>query len=467
MNQTRTFRRFPRRTALAGLGASVAATALRPLISQAQGAPAPQRLLIIHRPIGTVPAEWWPTGAGDQWAASSILSELDALHHDMVVLRGLKCPQAGWTGNLPAQGMLAMMSPPPPTGGSWPELVPNAGDSNNRFITATAASIDQLLLQHVPGLQGTTIASLQLGVSQQAAQPAYASVGSLSYSKPAEQALATPLAPLVDPSAVLQQLLDAAAGPNAVAALDKSLYGFLTTDVQRLRDRAPSSESPKLDAHLEALRALEAEQAKSACSVGSLRLGPLPPRTPDRTEDEARYDEVAKQQLQLIKAAFQCDLTRVITFTFAPAQSNLRFWKILPPDSVNNSAGLYELSQTNQNDTLQARLAIERYFAARTAQLLLDLKNTPDPLGTGSLLDNTLVVYLSECSGEGYHGASNMPVLAFGGKFLGLNGGSYLDFFNDRYMCDFWVATANAWGHDMPAFGAPEWNTGPLKGLYG
>lgn len=100
-----------------------------------------------------------------------------------------------------------------------------------------------------------------------------------------------------------------------------------------------------------------------------------------------------------------------------------------------------------------------------TASLLLDMKDTPD--GAGSLLDNTLVVYWNNCSIGNSHDTVDIPVLLFGGKFMNLQGGSYLQF-PHRYMSDFWVATAQRWGYqEMTSYGAPMWNTGPMPGIYG
>jgi len=449
--------RLPRRAVLAGLGVGGGATLLGPLVGQARASGAPQRLLIIHRPCGTVPDQWWPTGGVTTWRASPILAEFAALRDDMVILNGINCPRdPNATGSKPAQGMLAMMTPPPPSGVAWPATAGyEAGDPNTTAITAVDESIDQLLRREVPALQAP-IASLQLAMSSQL-DPA--SVAAFSYLKAAGQATPSPLLGEPNPTAALQQLLGALPDPVANAALNKSLYDFVSGDITRLHDRAPASQSAKLTAHLEAIKQLELQLVPT--------LGPLPVAGvgADETADEARYLEVCKQHTQVIKAAFACDATRVITLSFGTAQSSLRFSKILPPGTVSDFDGLYSIGQ---NTGAQASLAaIERFVARTTAQLLLELKNTPDPAAGGSLLDNTLVVYWSECSIANTHGVQNMPVLAFGGKFLGLHGGSYLTFSN-RTMSDFWVATAQAFGYQaLTAFGAAEWNTGALPGLFG
>lgn len=456
-----------RRAILAGLGAGTAATFLHPLLGKAQSTLAPQRLLVIHRPIGTMQSVWWPTGIGKAWTTSTILSELEALREHTVVIKGLNCPYADWTGNKPALGLMSMMTPAPSRDASWPETRNSSGDPNSRFLAPFDASIDQLLLQNVTGLQGAPLPSLQLGVSEQSALPGNTSVGCLSYVKAAGQELATPLVPVVSPIAALQSLRGVAAEPSASAALDKQLFHFLREDVQRLEGRAPATESAKLNAHLAALSGLEASLEAAACTLPE--LGALPEAPPGVTQDEAHYDTVQRQQLQLIKAAFQCDLTRVITFSFGTGEPGMRFQKILPPGTVYDGSSLYAISQNNSSDNAaHAHIQVEKYFARQLAALLLDLKSTPEPQGEGSLLDNTLVVYLSECSGISYHSPVDMPVLAFGGKSLGLNGGQYLQFYDPRCMPDFWVAVAQAFGYtELKAFGAPEWNKGPLPGLFG
>ena len=173
--------------------------------------------------------------------------------------------------------------------------------------------------------------------------------------------------------------------------------------------------------------------------------------------------------MQLIKSAFQCDLTRVVSFTFAYNHSPLHFINILPPGTITNGDVMDDIATNAGSGHLQAQEAIDRFFCQQTASLLLDMKNTPDGPNGDSLLDNTLVVFFSECSVGNTHDVRDMPVLAFGGKFLKLHGGSYLQFGDSaRTMADFWVQTAQAWGYkELTSYGDAMWNKGPLPGLYG
>src|SRR4051794_40513341 len=94
-----TKQRFSRRPFLAGLGATGAGMFLRPRIADAQGV-VPQRLLIIHRPEGSVldamsgcPYWWFPTTTGPSYMLSPLLQSFGPVKANMLVIRGVDCPR--------------------------------------------------------------------------------------------------------------------------------------------------------------------------------------------------------------------------------------------------------------------------------------------------------------------------------------------------------------------------------------
>jgi Protein of unknown function (DUF1552) len=476
--------KLTRRAALAGLGASGAAALLRPLLARAQLGTSPQRLLLIHRPCGTLADKWWPTGGVKDWVTSPILSPFEKLRSDMVVMKGVDCPRnQNWLGNKNGAGMIAMMAPPPMDKGPsdyhvWPVLPGFSSqaqeDTNASFFTSPDKTIDQLFLEKIPALRGTPIPSMQLTSSlESAAAMLECCARVVSYAKPDPAAeLTTPLWPEVRPDVVFKNLfgLGLPMSPTDTASqmLDKSLLDFVASDLNRLKPRLPSSQVPKIDAHLAALRSLEQSIGNGARACMPPTLGPLPVPPAGVPLLDGQYLETCKQHMQLIRAAFQCDLTRVISFTYAYGTSGIHFRNVLPPGAITNSEGHYGIANGGGgNSWPQALEAIETFYAEMTASLLLEMKNTPDGAGPGSLLDNTLVVYWNNCSNGNSKDTRDIPVLLFGGKFLGLQGGSYLQF-PQRYMSDFWVATAQRWGYEeMTSYGAPMWNTGPMPGIYG
>jgi hypothetical protein len=477
--------RLTRRAALAGAAGAGAAAFLRPFFAEAQTGASPQRLLLIHRPCGTVPDKWWPTGGTTDWVSSSILAPFDKLRNDMVILRGVDCPRVqNWLGDKGGAGIIAMMSPAPNDKGPsdlhvWPALpgytVAEQNDTNAKFFTALDKSIDQLFLEKISGLKGTPIPSVQLTASMQSANTNTDSCDRVvSYAKPDPFApFPTALWPEYRPSTAAANIFGAATGMNPTdlrsKALRKSVLDFVSSDLNRLRPRVPASQRPKVDAHLAALHDLEKRIDQSGGPVcAPPTLSPLPTPGLGMSTIEAQYLEICKQQMQIIKSTFACDATRTLSFTYAWVYDEVRFINVLPPGTIVDSEGHHDISHHGGIGYAQAMEEIEKFYSQMTAGLLLDMKNTPDPSGSGSLLDNTLVVYWNHFCDGNSGSIEDMPILLFGGKFLNLQGGKYLQFgTNARTMADFWVETAQAWGYrEMTSYGAPMWNKGRMPGIY-
>jgi hypothetical protein len=459
-----------RRTLLAGLGSAGLGTLLLPLLrAEAQGT-GPQRLLIIHRPCGTRPEKWFPsTGGVKDWATTPLLSSFNELRNDMVVLKGIDLPRTDeWPGDRHGAGMLAVMCPPPSYQGGWP-IIPGssreeAEDGNGKAFSATGPTVDQELLNNAAGLQGAPIASLQLGASLESMKGTGPEcLRSLSYA-----GFHQPLWPEARPEVVFDNVFgglvagmaDPAAAEN-VRLARKSVLDFVTRDVTGLRDRAPSTERPKLEAHLEAIRSLESQLA-AGVACGKPALAPLPSIGGDAYEaNNSRHARAARHQGELIKAIFQCDLTRVISLTYAYGNTDISI-SAFPGQSAEE--GHHEASHWSDGQGIRWQEDVDKFYGDVTAQLLLDLKNTPE--GSGTMLDNTLVLYFSECCLGNEHSIPDNPALLFGGKSLGLNGGSYLQY-SDRTFADVWVETFRRFGYNKPVHGDPYWNRGALPGLYG
>jgi len=504
--------RILRRTFLGGLGTSAAAAFVRPMVAQAQTGASPQRLLSIHRPCGSAmnqkaqpgaPSWWWPTSGaagGTDWvvAPGGLIDTFKSLRNDMVIMKGVHCPRVQeWLGDKHGAGMLAMISPSPkdpkPSLAAWPVLpgrtAQEQADTNAKFFTATDRSIDQQFLNTISTLKAK-IPSIQLTPDLVSAKPPDCCLRAISYAKdstdPAVQP--TPLYGEADPSTAFKNIFGqvmANVDPAQVAriqAQNKSVIDFISGDLTSMRPRLPVAAQQKVDAHLTAIRALE--QTLAGQGTGRVCMPPTAPAS-GGTDNDARFHAVSLADMQLIKTAFQCDLTRVASLTFGWGNSDIHFSKVLPNASsmvgTTNTEGYHNISHNGGGDTHdQAQFAIDKYFCSVVNGLLMDMKATPDDLNGGNMLDNTLVVFWNECSVGNPHDTKDMPTLLFGGKFLKMNGGRYFDYSSlnngsGRFMSDFWVQTSKAWAQaagvtgytPLSSYGAPMWNTGTLDGIYG
>jgi hypothetical protein len=475
---------IPRRAVLAGIGATAAGMFMRPLFASAADA-SPTRLLIVHRPCGTRPEVFFPIG-GDNKNFSldfsapvngvtipSITKSFIPLIPNMVLLNGITCPRDhSWAGDQHSAGLISMMTgkrfisipgtPPivPPYPVQTPAYQP---DSNAKNVVADGMSIDQMLLgEAMANLGGRPIPSIQ-----STAYPPSA-VGLPAFRVMSYKGSNQPLFPESRSATLFNQIfgsVGAGLSPDALARMqtqNTSILDFVNKDLTRLRGHVPSSQFTKLDAHLDSIAQLE--KAISASTAAASCAKPSQLTLPTPTGDEAKDDDAmhlanAKNQLGIISAAFQCDLTRVATFTFAHGNSALEFSNI--DQNFSQSGGHHDISHNTSAGLAQAR--IDQTYCETLAALLTNMSTIPD--GSGTLLDNTLVVFFNEVSDGNSHSITNMPVAMFGGKKLGLQTGQHLHF-NGRYMNDVWSAIAGAFGVTMK-FGDSAYSTGPVASLFG
>ena len=79
--------------------------------------------------------------------------------------------------------------------------------------------------------------------------------------------------------------------------------------------------------------------------------------------------------------------------------------------------GHHELShEPDTNEKAQEKLTkINNWFASQLAYLAKQLAETPEPGGTGSLLDNTLILWTNELGKGNSHTLDNIPFVLVGG----------------------------------------------------
>jgi len=452
MSRTVFAKSVARRSVLGAVGASLAGLLIRPLQARAANGP-PRRLLIVHRPCGTIPENFFPPiGAPKVFDLPAITRPFEPLRSDLVIASGVTCPRdPAWPGDQHAAGLICMVS-----GKRFIQTpgTSSSGDPNTKQIVAADASIDQYLAAQAPTLSAAGLRSLQ--------STAYlpSSGGLPSFRVMSYRGTNQPLFPEHDAAALFKSLFGNLSADDLTRQDDdKSVLDCVTQDLARLQDLIPASEKQKLDSHLAAIQSLEQNLVASglaACRPPAQL--PLPSGDGMQTLDEAQHLALAQNQLGIIQAAFQCDFARVASFTFAHGNSDLRFQKMV--DGVPLLGGHHELASDTSAASSITR--IDQVYSEQLAKCLQNMKAIPE--GNGSLLDNTLVVYLSECGLCVVHGIENMPVLLFGAKNLGLQTGQHLDF-GGRYMNDIWSAVCAAFGLDA-TFGDPAFGSGPVGGLF-
>ncbi len=120
--------------------------------------------------------------------------------------------------------------------------------------------------------------------------------------------------------------------------------------------------------------------------------------------------------VEMIKLAFACDLTRVVTISNS-------IWDDAPIDPQRDGGLHHECPGSN------AAADRQKWGLKKFLKIAKALSSTTDPFGGGTLLDNSIMLYTNEMGDwtEG-HTVLNLPVLTFGKAAGFFNTGNYVDF---------------------------------------
>jgi hypothetical protein len=392
-----------RRTFLRGVGATLALPLLDAMVpaltATAKTAASPvRRLGVIYVPNGMAMDYWTPTAEGTAFDLPPVLLPLASFRDRLVIVTGLNGPAGGGTH----------------TGAS------------TRFLTGVRAetdgtagvSMDQLVARELG--QYTQLSSLELALDGRdnsgTCEGKYicAFTNTISW-----RSRATPLPMENNPRAVFERLFGDGGSTDSTRRLDqlrrdRSILDSIRDTVADLQARVGPADRRKIQEYLDAVRDLERRIQKAEEQSGK-EITPVeqPAGVP------ATFEEHAKLMFDLQLLAYQCDLTRVITFMIGREFSGRTYPEIGVPEAH------HPLSHHQNDRTKIASLAkVNAYHATLLAYYLEKLRVTAD--GDGSLLDHTLLMYGAGMSDSNAHDYHNLPVLLVGGVAGHLQGGRHI-----------------------------------------
>jgi len=430
-------KRLSRRVFLGGAGAAIGLPLLRSIVPARAAADTvacapPKRFLAMFVPNGIVMRSWTPAATGREWALTPTLAPLAPVKDDLIVVSGLTHP-----------GYRTQDIGHPAGVGSFLSCkVIREGET-----LANGISMDQVAAEQIGAC--TRIPSMQLGLNSGGSRTGtcagdYACAYELNISW---ANASTPLGPLNNPSIVFDQLF-AGFDPTATDAeqlrrrvLRKSVLDYALDDATSLSARLATSDRLKLDQYLTAVRDLELRIERSSsgpsCAI---------PERPGEPIDVPDHIDIFNELMVL---AFQCDITRVITFMFDRALSGRAFpWLGIPDDGAHHRVSHHENIEAN----LVTLERIDNWYVSQLANLLVRLKETEDVDGS-SLLHNTCVYYASDIEDGQSHLRHNMPVLLAGQLGGAFDTGRHIRYAPMTPKGNLFVSILNALGVGVTSFG--------------
>ncbi|MBL8825774.1 MAG: DUF1552 domain-containing protein, partial [Planctomycetaceae bacterium] len=178
-----------------------------------------------------------------------------------------------------------------------------------------------------------------------------------------------------------------------------------------------------LQQYLDAVRDTEVKLARAQKWIDT----PIPQVDTSNLHLEATPAEARlyfQTMYELIYLAFLSDSTRVATFQLGRENGEG------PHDLLSRAVGLggaHGLTHAVKEPNGWKNLGTyNRYQAEEFGRFVQRLKDTPEPTGQGTMLDNTFAMHGSASSS--FHLSRNYPIISAGGKNLGFTNGRYLKF---------------------------------------
>jgi Protein of unknown function (DUF1552) len=233
-------------------------------------------------------------------------------------------------------------------------------------------------------------------------------------------------------------------------AKDKSFLDLLRSDISRMNGRLAAPEKAKLEQYLESLRTLEMQIAKR----GEAQTGCQKPTV--NVADSASLDQQIKAHIDIVFAAQKCGLTRVSHIAFEGMEGPHIVYSWL-----NDPRNHHDDHHANDTAMLQK---IATWWFERIGQMLSLLAATPE--GNGTMLDNSLVLFLNTCGGSHHRGYNTHPLIMWGSAGGKLRTGRYLSYAESKHcMSDAYVSVANLLDVPLTTFGSAQHCKGALPGL--
>jgi hypothetical protein len=422
-----------RRVFLRGLGVTMALPWLESVPSWGAAlagdggpAPAPRRFAAMFMGCGVNPVHWWAEGSGDAMELGPCLAPLEGLKGKINVVNGLFNKHATGVGIHPGQ-----------TG----NILSGAALKKGAELRG-GVSIDQVLARHL-GDQ-TPQPSLVLGC-EQPITGYHETNFSMAYSSHISWESATSPVPMeVYPSLAFDALFD-----NRGSQRNRSILDRVREDASGLSRRVSAGDRAKLDEYLTSVREVErrvapmrAEQQAASEARGPAAVGM--PRPENGLPEDVR--EHMRLMCDLVAIGFQTDKTRVATLLLCRDISGL-FYPFLDVRAAHHGA--------SHDDKSDAYLRVTQYYVEQLAYLAGRLDAMPE--GTGTVLDNTCLMFVNSMFSGSNHDASRVPLVLAGGLGGTIETGRALDYRDrpddDRKLCSLYLAILDRMGVRLDEFG--------------
>ena len=293
---------------------------------------------------------------------------------------------------------------------------------HNSELTPIAPTVDALL-----GLKHSTGPYPVFGMATNGSLRGQASVPDDAYVFPNLTALKAGqgVAFQASPTKAFNELFGSAVmAPEALKkelTLNRRLMDFLKDDAKRISNRLAQEDRERFDGYIETFDALRVRDERKTALKDRIKKS-APEYVADKFTSMQHMDRM-EAQFELGAAALVAGLTNVVTLrpdTLGTLYQDLGF-QTLGLHAIGHGAVL-----PSGMNSYQMRKKVDAYHMGLVAKMAQTFENIPE--GDGTMLDNTLIVYLSCAGGKHHGGNTDWPAVLLGGCGGKLKMGQYLQY---------------------------------------
>jgi hypothetical protein len=431
-----------RRTCLQGIGASLALPLLEVMgwaeTIEGKAHKPPVRLGFMFMPHGVIMDQFWPADAESFLSSPPpALESLRPVLEQCLLMKGISgVPIAPFNGAPHALELSTWLT----------ATLPNPGKRNEINI---AISADQIAANYIGAF--TTLPSLELATMPQTWKENQEGLNEAYYSHCSFRSPTQPVPAEINPRNVLNRLFNTkeqlpGGGLSRMSSLDRNMLDLVLGGARELRRTLPATDQRKLDEYLDSVRsverriaAIEARQREAALEKAgvrpSKRKDSSSPPVEIKIPEGDKRSEYMQVMCDLVVLAFQTDTTRVCTYI----------------GSTPNGVSYPELgftdkhhSQTHHNNQLEMVRKVAAITAFNIEQFAYMVKKMHSLReGSGTLLDNCIMMWGSGLEDGNKHTRENLPFIIAGrgggsihtGRFLAETRGNQGDLLTTLLTC--------------------------------
>jgi hypothetical protein len=420
-----TKKHLSRRTFLRGAGTAVALPFLHAMVPAlaAQSKARPFRFGAVYVPNGIYPQLWHPDKVGSDFEFKPIMKPLEPYRDYLVTISKMKAPD----GN-PENGGVHMGASAAWLNGTGP-LTKQA----EYTVIRSKKTIDQYIADKVA--EDTPLRSIQAGTEDMGTSAgACDGYPCVFFNTVSWRDDASPLPMAINPRVIFERMFGEAGSSRKRLSnlkLKQSMLDSIAAETAEMRRKLGPADNAILDEYLSNVRDVEQQLGRMETRAAAIPEGAAAPLgIPDT------FDEQMTVTYDLMRLAFQGDISRVFTFMVGHEGSSRSYAHIGIPEPHHPVT-----HHGDKPEGIAKYAKITTYHTGKLAEFIGKLKATAD--GDGTLLDRSLIYFGSGMGNGNAHDRNTPPCAVIGGANGRLKGNRHIAVENKEPTANLLLAFAD------------------------